>query len=128
MTPEELSKLEDLDRTAMPGPWRLTTQMGIPGEGTVYGIRCGVGYQVAGFNQADAEMLVVMRNALPGLLREIREQAATIKWLESKADCEYPCSEERRCSRAQLCSLYKLQQAEIDRLKAALDLFKEAGK
>ena len=52
----------------MSDDWHVVSQMGIPGEGTIYGIRFRSGYTVMGFQREDAEAIV--------------RQAAEIKRLE----------------------------------------------
>jgi len=79
-----LDRLEELLSKATPTPWGMVTHMGIPGEGTVYGIRFDVGYSAEGLGQHESRLIAEAMNALPDLIAELREQATIIDKLKAE--------------------------------------------
>ena len=83
MTDEPIiDKLERLERGATPGPWHFTDtsdRRGHKGELRQVGPQNGFALVGPWTNDADLPLIVAMRNAIPSLLSQLREQREALE-------------------------------------------------
>jgi len=80
MTEEQLTRLEKLEAEATPGHYNTLGDFGFKNWQVRSNERCLYGSH--GFSRADAELIAAMRNALPELLKEIRELRKSVAFRE----------------------------------------------
>ena len=95
MTEEQITQLQALEEKATPGPWKHNKDKGHPpcrfiNSGEMDEIAMLRGHREWPLQDANADLIVASRNALPGLLKELLSERAklqiAVKVLEAIVD------------------------------------------